>query len=117
DLAEIRAIHFPLSEDRPGAAAAGLMEMLLYQLAQHTLVHRIESADGDHLEVAVRFELAALIEHVGDAVGHPGRKVSADRSQHDHHATRHVFAAMVAGTLDHRDGAGVPHRKAVARAA
>src|SRR5262249_22062922 len=35
-------------------------------------------------------------------------------AEHDHDATSHVFAAMVAGALDDRDGAGIAHREALA---
>src|SRR2546427_421557 len=111
------AIRFPRVEDGAGAGTPGLVEVLLNELAQHPFVHRVQAADSNHLQVAVGFEQAALIEDVGDAVRHPGRKVPPDRSQHDHHAAGHVLAAVVARAFDHCDGTGVPDREAVARAA
>src|SRR5206468_3530941 len=70
------AIGCPGLEDGAGAGTAGLVEVLLDELAQHTLVHRIEAADCAHFEVAARFEDTALVEHVGDAVRHAGREVA-----------------------------------------
>ena len=90
------------------------MEVLLDEFAQDALIHRIEAADGHHLAVAARLEHALLVEHVRDPVRHPGREIPAHATQDDHHATGHVLAAVVAGALDHRDGAGVPDGEPVA---
>src|SRR5262249_9352669 len=68
----------------------------------------------DHRQVAAAFETAVRVEHVGDAARHAGGKVAPGRTDHDHHAARHVFATVVAGTLHHRDRPGIAHREALA---
>src|SRR5690606_26487188 len=46
---------------------------------------------------------------------HPGREVAPGLAEDDDDAAGHVFAAVVAGALDHRDRARVAHREALAR--
>src|SRR5215831_18549866 len=79
--------------------AAPLHDMIL---ARHWL-------EVDHGEVAAALEVAYLIEHIGNAARHAGSEVAARRPDHHHHAAGHIFAAMVAGALDHGDSAGVAH--------
>ena len=62
-------------------------------------------------------EGASFIEHVGDATAHSRGEIPARAAEHDDHATRHVFAAMVADTFDHGEGAAVSYREALARQA
>ena len=45
----------------------------------------------------------------------PAAKFRPHESQHHHHAIGHVFAAVIANTLDYRGRAGIAHRKAFAR--
>ena len=58
----------------------------------------------DHRHIAEGREGAVLIEHIGDAAGHAGRKITAGAAEHDHEPAGHIFAAVVAGALD--DGGG-----------
>ena len=64
--------------------------------------------------VAALGELAVLVIDVGDAAAHARREVAAGLAQHHHRAAGHVFAAMVAGALDHGRGARQAHREALA---
>src|SRR5205814_723100 len=45
---------------------------------------------------------------------HAGGEVAAGAAEHHHDAAGHVFAAVIAGALDHRDRAGIAHREALA---
>ena len=45
----------------------------------------------------------------------PAAKLRPGGADHHHDAAGHVFAAVVAGAFDHRDGAGIAHREALAR--
>src|SRR5206468_6315323 len=68
-----------------------------------------------HAEIAAALEGAGLVEHVGEAAGHAGREVPARLADDDHAPARHVLAAVVPGSLDHRQSAAVAHREALAR--
>ena len=57
---------------------------------------------------------AVRVVDIGDAARHAGGEVAPGLAQHHHHAAGHVFAAVVAAALDHRDRAGVAHREALA---
>src|SRR5207344_3344542 len=59
-------------------------------------------------------EVAAFVQHIGDAAGHAGREVAPGLAQHHDDAAGHVLAAMIAGAFDHRDRTGVTHGKALA---
>ena len=72
--------------------------------------HRLHAHHGS---VAAAGELAVFVIHVGDAAAHSGGKVAPGFAQHQHSATGHVFAAMVAGTFDHCRSARQAHRKAL----
>ena len=65
--------------------------------------------------VAAQREVAARIEHVGDAAGHTRGEIPSGPSEHDHSPARHVFAAVVADAFHDRGGAAVPHGKSLAR--
>jgi hypothetical protein len=57
---------------------------------------------------------AVLVIDIGDAARHAGGEVAPGLAQHDDDAAGHVFAAMIAGAFDHRDGARVAHGEALA---
>ena len=75
----------------------------------------IDRTQPDHLQVAVEFQLALLVQHIGNAARHPGGKVAPGRTQHDHPATGHVLAAVIAHALNHSRGAAVAYAEALAR--
>ena len=55
---------------------------------------------------------AARVVQVGPPPGHAGAEVCADRTQHDHHPTGHVLAAVGADALHHGLRPGVADREA-----
>jgi len=74
----------------------------------------------DHLLVADPFEaaagcpaFAALVEDVGDAAGHARGEVAAGLADDHDLAAGHVFAAVIADTLNHSAGAGVADSEAL----
>ena len=66
---------------------------------------RQQRLEIDHRRIAALGKFALEVEHVGDAARHAGREVSSCGSQNDDRAAGHVFAAVVADALDHRQGA------------
>ena len=72
-----------------------------------------QGLEGHHGRVAAFPELSVDIEHVGDSARHAGGEVAPGNAQHDHRATGHVFAAVIAHAFNHRLRAGVAHREAL----
>ena len=68
----------------------------------------------DHRHIATRLEGAVFVQHVSDAARHTRGEIASGATEHHHHAAGHVFAAMVAGAFDHRDGAGIAHGETLA---
>src|SRR6267154_1493125 len=116
-LAERVAVALPRVQYGAPPRAPGGPDVLAQQAEDETLVGLLEPPDLDHVRVATGREGLRLVEHVGHAVRHAGGEVAPHRSEYDHHAARHVLAAVRAGSLDHRDRAGVAHREPVSRAA
>ena len=80
-------------------------EALVPQLARELGVLFLlggERLERHHRGVAALRERAVLVEHVSDAAGHAGRKVSSTQTQNNDRAAGHIFATMVADALDHR---------------
>src|SRR5690606_6578511 len=86
---------------------------VMVQLAHQFLFlgHRLEI---DHGEVAAAGEAAVLVKHIGDATAHAGREIAPGLPDDDDHTAGHVFAAVIAQALDHRDGARIAHGEALA---
>src|SRR5882672_6051563 len=68
----------------------------------------------NHGSIAAPREFAVHVEHVADASRHAGAEVAPGLTQHHHGTARHVFAAMVADTLDHRQCARIAYGEALA---
>ncbi len=86
---------------------------VVVQLFQHVVFFR-NRLQFHHRHVAALGEIARLIQHVSHAARHAGCEVAAGFAEHDDDAAGHVFAAVVAHALDHRDGARVAHRETLA---
>ncbi len=87
---------------------------LLRQLLQRARIGG-QRFELHHVLVQPAFEIALLVEHVGDAARHAGREIAPRRAEHDDDAAGHIFAAVIAGAFDDRIGAGVPDGEALAR--
>src|SRR6266849_2297643 len=59
-------------------------------------------------------EVTALVKNVGNAAAHAGGKISPAGSEHQDQAPGHVFATVIADSLDHRSRSGVADGKALA---
>src|ERR1700742_72651 len=66
---------------------------------------------------AVRKEVAILVEDPGETARHTRAEVEACRSQDDRQTARHVFAAVVADTLDNRQSPRIADGEAFSGAA
>ena len=93
----------------------GLQVPALMRQALERLVLRLDRFELDHGKVAAALEIAHLVEDIGDAAAHAGGEVAPGVAETHHDAPGHVFAAVVAHALDHRDGARIAHREALAR--
>src|SRR5207302_10885940 len=93
-----------------GVEIAGLVIMA----RDHVLFvnHRFELYHG---EIAAPRKGSVLVEHVGDAAGHAGGKITTGDTQNHHNAAGHIFAAVIARALDDRDGSRVANREPLAR--
>src|SRR5262249_13129646 len=139
---EFLQIGRPSVEDPLRARRAGVVEMILDQLAEpllietsnvrevdqpmafeiadlvaaplHDLVLARHRLEVDHGKVTAALEVALLFEHIGGASRHACGKVATRRPDHHHHAAGHIFAAVVARALYHGDGARVTHGEALA---
>ena len=72
------------------------------------IIFRGDFIGGNHFFVGFRVKIVVLIQHIGDAAAHARRKVFAHGADNHHTASCHIFTAVVAHTLHHRCGAGVP---------
>ena len=77
-------------------------------------VSAIDAVGIDHLTIHATGEQAGFVIDEGHAAAHAGTEVDAGVAQHDDAAAGHVLAAVVAHALDHRRGAAVAHREALA---
>src|ERR1700693_419039 len=69
----------------------------------------------DRVQIAALLgEVAALVENVGNAAAHAGSKISATGSEHHDQAPGHIFATVVANSLDHSSCSGVAYREPLA---
>src|SRR5438876_5727290 len=96
--------HFePAVENALGAATARQFMMAADQLVQEFNIFWLDDRfEINHRKIAALLgELAFFVEHVGDASAHSSGEVAPARAENDHQTIRHVFAAVVADTLDH----------------
>src|SRR5688572_28741359 len=106
----------PLSELAFRPCAAGVMCVLLHQMAQALALTELSHVhEIDQYFVALLLELTEFVEHECDPAAHSRTEVAADASEHDDRAARHVLAAVVADSFHHRDRATVAHRESLAR--
>src|SRR5207244_12947128 len=107
----------PAGEEPPRDRRVRVVEVALDEGLYGRQVLLVERLEGDHALVAALLEAAVLVEDVGDAARHPGRKVTARPAAPQAEAAGHVLAAVVADPLDDRRHAGVSHAEALARLA
>ena len=69
----------------------------------------------NHRHIAAAFKCAVFIEHISNAARHASRKIATRLADDDDDAARHIFATMVAGAFDHRNGARITHGETLTR--
>ena len=57
------------------------------------------------VETGALLEVAGLDDDVGDTATHTGSKITTGLTQNNNLSTGHIFAGMIAGSFDHREGA------------
>ena len=61
--------------------------------------------------IAILLQKSFAVPHIGNAAGHPCRKIAA-RGADDHNPPAgHILAAVVPHAFNHRRGAGITHRE------
>ena len=117
-LPKQRQIIVPAGENFLRPSTAGRVPMPADQRVQDLDVRiRGHLLHSDQLGIKLLRKLAALVEHIGDAVRHAGSEVAACLPQDDDDALSHVLAAVIANALDYRFGAAVTYCEALARPA
>src|SRR5208282_2631316 len=70
--------------------------------------------ERDHGRIAAGGKVAVLVEDVGNSARHTTGEIATRAAEHHYGTARHVFTTVVAGALDHSDGARIAYRKALA---
>src|SRR5580658_6980924 len=106
----------PAFQNPLGARTVGQIEMASDQVFHDLRVLRFDDwfqVDGAKI-AALLGEIAALVEHVGDAAAHARGKIAATCSQHEHQAFGHVLAAVIAHAFYYGRGSRIANGKALA---
>ena len=90
------------------------LQRVAVRLVEGRDIAGIDRLQFHHRHVAMPFEIAALVEHIGDAARHAGREVAPRRPEHHDATARHIFAAVIAGAFDNGDGARIAHGEPLA---
>ena len=77
----------------------------------------LNEVDFNHAHVAIIVKIVVLIPDIGHASAHTGGEVAACPSEHHDASARHVFATVVARTLNHGNGSAVAYGKSFANLA
>ncbi len=112
-LDELEHLDVPVLEQARGHSRLGLDPVPLDERVQSETVGRVERLDVDLFQVDPLAEGALGVIDVGHATRHPGREVASRRPEDDHQSARHVLAAVIPHSFDHRGGAGVAHAEAL----
>src|ERR1700722_20235091 len=113
---EARQNFAPVFQNPLGARTVGQVEMARDQVVHDLRVLRFDywfQVDGAEI-AALLGEIAALVEHVGDATAHARGKIAATCSQHEHQAFGHVLAAVIAHAFYYGSGSRISNGKALA---
>src|SRR5579883_1872190 len=114
-LPEERQVGVPVLQDLARPRAPGQLVVTPDERLEDLDVGgRSHLRQADQLRIELLWEIAALVEHVGNAVRHAGAKVASRLTEDDYHALGHVLAAVVAHAFDDGQRAAVAHREALA---
>ena len=109
----------PIREQGGGLCGTGL-RLVPFQEREQVRLFRggfFHGEEVERIQIAIEVKVARLVENIGNAARHARAEVDAGRSEHRHHATRHVFAAMVAHALHHKRRPGIAHGETLTRRA
>src|SRR6266436_4267107 len=91
------------------------LAMLLQNPAQPGFFTALKIRECDELTVENLFRVGA--QNVGETSGHTGAEIQAERTQYQDHAARHIFATVLADSLDNGKRATIANSEAFAGAA
>ena len=80
-------------------------------LAESAVLHKV---DLHHVHITEVVEVVVLVPYVCDTTRHTCSEITSSLSEHNHTTTGHIFAAVVAGTLDDSDSTRVAHSESLA---
>src|SRR5258706_7899008 len=102
-------------EQTSGAWAAGTIEVLAQSAAKPGVFAAGDFFSVHKIKVQNVFGFGA--EYVGEAAGHAGTEIEAERAENEDDAAGHIFATVLANAFDHGEGAAVANGEAFAGAA
>src|SRR5215831_13288065 len=117
DFDEAGYCFVPVLKNPLGSLAAGELHVTAHQIADELHILHFEERFEIHgfYVAALLGEVSVFVEDVRDAAAHSGREVAPAGTEHNHQTVRHVLAAVIADTLDHRGRTGVPNRETLSR--
>jgi hypothetical protein len=89
--------------------------MLFEDVAQPSFFLGANFVESD--EIAVNHFIGFAAKNVGEAAGHAGAEIKAERAEDEDHAPGHVFAAMLADAFDDGESTAIANSKTFAGAA
>ncbi len=86
-----------------------MLQMRFHQAADKCSVLIVGWEQLDRMGSQLGSQSGLRIIDIGDATGHAGRKVAADRPQDERCAAGHIFTAVVTHPFHHNDSPAVAH--------
>src|SRR4029077_13268410 len=116
DFNKARSHLVPVIENPLGASAGSQLQVRQQQISDDHNVRLIKQGlQIDRIQIApLLAKISALVEDIGHTPTHTGSKISAAGAEHQHNSVSHVFAAVVADTLDDRGRSRVADGKTLA---
>ena len=118
NLDELFAVVVPVVEHAACQCTAGVQIVLAYEFEQLLAAYVVlNERELHHVHIAEVVEVVMTVPDVCHTAAHAGSEVSSGVAEHYHATACHVFAAVVAGTLDDGNGTRVAHSEALTHTA
>ena len=117
DFDDFLLVLFPAIQDLLCSNALGKPRMSRDEILDELFFLRVfQSFQVDHFQIAALREIALLVENVGDAAAHTGRKVASGAAKNDHPPAVSC-TPVIADTFDNSNRSAVSNREPLAGAA
>ena len=115
NLDEIFNIAIPVIEHGTSKFTACVEIMLTDKFVQFLAITTfLNQVYLNHIHVTEIVEIVVLVPHVGNTTTHSGSEISTRFTKHYNTTACHIFATMVASTLDNSNSTRVAHTEALA---